>query len=141
MRDEEETVTRPPKKSRTTMSDRERRWAQFYALVRKIPRGRISTYGDIGALAGTPRWARHVGAALSALEKADAPQRVPWHRVLGARSGGRAGISILDPIGGARQRKLLEAEGVEFDARGNVSFAEYGWPPRPKKVRPKRGSR
>ena len=135
-------MARAPTKSkpRTTTSDRDRRWAKFYALVRKIPRGKISTYGEIGALAGSPRWARHVGAALSALEKSPAPQRVPWHRVLGARSGNRAGISIRDPIGGGHQRKLLEAEGVEFDARGNVSYAAFGWPPRPQRnVRPKRG--
>lgn len=103
-------------------------WSAFYAVVRRIPRGRVTTYGAVAALAGKPRAARQVGFALAALR--GAKHRVPWQRVLGARPRGRAAVTILDPMGAAVQRTLLEREGVRFDARGLVSLERYGWAPR-----------
>jgi methylated-DNA-protein-cysteine methyltransferase-like protein len=82
---------------------------RVYEAVRCIPRGRVATYGQVAALAGTPRGARAVGWALRAL-KGVGSARVPWHRVVGA--GGR-----LSPrVGGgeALQRRRLLAEGVAF---------------------------
>ena len=100
-------------------------WSAYYAVVKRIPRGRISTYGEVAAFAGVPRGARQVGYAMAALRGAE--HDVPWHRVLGKRSRLRAAISILDPTGGAMQRIRLEGEGVEFDERGYVSLEAFSW--------------
>jgi len=100
-------------------------WSRFYRVIRAIPRGRVATYGAIAALAGQPRAARQVGFALAALVGHSA--KVPWQRVLGARGRGFAAVTIGDPVAAARQRALLEAEGVGFDARGRVSLALFGW--------------
>jgi methylated-DNA-protein-cysteine methyltransferase related protein len=74
-------------------------WQAYYAVVRRIPRGRVATYAQVALAAGNPRAARHVGYALAALR--GAKHRVPWQRVLGKRSARWGGISILDPMGAA----------------------------------------
>lgn len=112
-------------------------WSEYYRMVRRIPRGRVATYGGIALVAGKPRAARQVGYALAALR--GARHDVPWQRVLGGRPGGKAAISILDPVGAAVQRKLLEAEGVRFDERGRVDLDRFGWA-RARPVRPARRS-
>jgi methylated-DNA-protein-cysteine methyltransferase related protein len=94
-------------------------------VVAKIPRGRVMTYGDVAAAAGMPGAARTVGYAMRALGHA-----VPWQRVLGRRNPRTAHITIRDPRGNAEQRRLLEKEGVRFDARGGVALATFGWLPR-----------
>jgi methylated-DNA-protein-cysteine methyltransferase related protein len=101
-------------------------WTVYYRVVRRIPEGRVATYGEIAALAGKERAARQVGYAMAALR--GAKHDVPWQRVLGARPRGKAAISILDPMGAGVQRALLEAEGVAFDARGLVDLDRFGWP-------------
>ncbi len=106
---------------------RESRWSRYWRIVSRVPRGRVTTYGEIASLAGRPRGAREVGYALSSLR--GAAHRVPWQRVLGKRAGAFAGISLLDPMGAGVQRDLLEREGVVFDERGRVSLQRYGWPP------------
>ncbi len=94
---------------------------KIYAAVRRIPAGRVATYGQIAALAGLPGHARQVGYALHALKPGAG---VPWHRVI--NSQGR--ISLRSEFGGEHiQQELLEEEGVEFDHRGRVSLREYGW--------------
>jgi methylated-DNA-protein-cysteine methyltransferase-like protein len=103
-------------------------WSRFYRIVRRIPRGRVATYGDVALAAGKPHGARQVGYALAALR--GARHAVPWQRVLGARARRYAAISILDPVGAAVQRELLEAEGIRFDDRGRVDLARFGWPRR-----------
>jgi methylated-DNA-protein-cysteine methyltransferase-like protein len=103
-------------------------WWVYYRVVSRIPRGRVATYGQVAMLAGTPRAARQVGYALSALR--GTRHQVPWQRVLGSRPRDVAAISILDPMGSAVQRALLEDEGVVVDERGRVSLARFGWKPR-----------
>jgi methylated-DNA-protein-cysteine methyltransferase-like protein len=103
------------------------------AVVRRIPRGRVATYGQVALVAGAPRAARQVGYALSALR--GTRHRIPWQRVLGARSRALAAISILDPMGSAVQRALLEAEGVLVDERGRVPLDRFGWKPRGARTR------
>ena len=103
-------------------------WERYYRVVRRIPRGRVATYSQVALLAGEPRAARHVGFALAALR--GGRHRVPWQRVLGKRSTRWAAIAILDPIGAAAQRDLLEREGIAVDGRGRVSLERHGWKPR-----------
>ena len=94
-------------------------------VVKKIPRGKVMTYGDVAAAAGMPGAARTVGYAMRALGR-----DVPWQRVLGRRNPRAAHITIVDPRAKAEKRKLLEKEGVRFDARGGISLAEFGYRPR-----------
>jgi len=99
-------------------------YEQIYAAVRRIPRGRVATYGQIAALAGLPRQARMVGYALSALPES---RPLPWHRVINAKGE----VSVRSEPGFERvQRALLEREGIEFDARDRVSLARFRWHPR-----------
>ena len=90
----------------------------------KIPRGRVMTYGDVARAAGMPGAARTVGYAMRALGRG-----VPWQRVLGRKNPRTAHITIRDVRGSAEQRRLLEKEGVKFDARGGVALVKFGWMP------------
>ena len=94
-------------------------YQRFYGVIRKIPRGRVATYGQIATLAGLPGRARQVGYALHALRGSTT---VPWQRVINA--AGR--ISLRPLTGGISQRMLLEKEGVVFDGE-RVSLARYAW--------------
>jgi len=103
-------------------------WSRFYAVVRRIPRGRVATYGQVAALAGRPGHARQAGYALHALGE---HSTVPWHRVINAQ--GRLTL-MRRGHAGLEQRFRLEREGIEFDARGRVPLRRYGWKrPRPRK--------
>ncbi len=95
----------------------------IWAVARRIPRGKVATYGQVAELAGIPGGARVAGAAMRASDG------LPWHRVLGKRGRNRAGVAILDPVGAAVQRGLLEAEGVVVTDRGLVDLDRYGWAP------------
>jgi methylated-DNA-protein-cysteine methyltransferase related protein len=100
-------------------------WEEIYAVVRRIPRGRVTTYGAVAALLHKPHGARQVGYALAALR--GTRHDVPWQRVLGARPRNRAAVSILDPMGAAVQEAKLRREGVRLDERGMVELERYGW--------------
>jgi methylated-DNA-protein-cysteine methyltransferase-like protein len=102
-------------------------WDDFYRVVRRIPPGRVATYGAVAAFGGHPRAARHVGYAMAALEDGGKNADVPWQRVLGAAPRDKAKVTIKDPVGGALQRAMLEAEGVTFDALGRVDLTVFGW--------------
>jgi methylated-DNA-protein-cysteine methyltransferase-like protein len=96
-------------------------YARIYAVVRRIPRGRVATYGQVAELAGLPGHARQVGYALHALPSATA---LPWHRVINASGG----VSLrASPGAELTQRQLLEEEGVEFDLGGRVRLAKVQW--------------
>jgi methylated-DNA-protein-cysteine methyltransferase related protein len=97
---------------------------RVYAIVRKVPRGKVITYGAIAQLLGEPRKARQVGWAMASTP--DRTPRIPWHRVINARGE----ISRRhSPDAEALQRKKLEAEGVVFDADGRVDLERYLWLP------------
>ena len=100
-------------------------YGRIYAVVRRIPRGRVATYGQVALLAGLPRQPRLVGYAMHALPNGT---DLPWHRVINAQ--GRVSARSGDDAGGLRQRVLLEAEGLRFDAAGRISLARHGWKPR-----------
>lgn len=92
-------------------------------MVRRVPYGRVATYGQIARVAGLGDHARMVGYALAALPSSTA---VPWHRVINAQgmvSPRRSGDSLS-------QRLRLEREGVRFDGRGRVALARHRWQPR-----------
>lgn len=110
-------------------------WRRVYDVVRAVPEGRVASYGQVAALAGMPGAARQVGWALNALDPGD---DVPWHRVLNAKGeiSARGEREVED-----LQRALLEAEGVEFDPRGRVDLATYGWAPRSRPARSRSGGR
>jgi methylated-DNA-protein-cysteine methyltransferase related protein len=96
--------------------------ARIFAAVRRIPRGRVSTYGAVARLAGLPRQARLVGYALHRLDQGSS---VPWHRVINA--AGR--IALGDANGAATTQQMrLAAEGILMTPGGRISLARYGWP-------------
>ena len=95
---------------------------RIHAVVSRVPKGRIATYGQIAHLAGLPRQARLVGYALHALP---VNTRVPWHRVVNAQ-----GAISTPPRSAVKQRRLLEGEGVRFDARDRISLDSFQWTPR-----------
>ncbi len=99
-------------------------YARIDAVVRRIPRGRVSSYGEIARLAGLPGRARQVGYALHALPEAE---EVPWQRVVNAQGG----ISLGGDTGlGSLQRNMLETEGIVFNDRGRIDLKRFGWRPR-----------
>ncbi len=96
--------------------------ARIYAVVAQIPRGQVATYGQVAALAGAPRHARQVGYALFDLPTGS---ELPWHRVINARGE----VSPRsEPGRDGFQRRLLEAEGIEF-RRGRIDLERYRWEP------------
>ena len=99
-------------------------YERIYAVIRRIPKGRVATYGQIAALAGIPGHARQVGYALR-----NAPEelRLPWHRVINAQ--GR--VSERSSRSGDRlQYVLLNNEGIQFDVHGRIALQRYQWKPR-----------
>src|SRR5258707_4023746 len=90
---------------------------QVYAIVRKVPRARVITYGAIARLLGDPRKARQVGWAMAATP--DRRPRIPAHRVI--RANGEL------PAGHAAHRARLAAEGVHFLDDGRVDLDAHLW--------------
>ncbi len=91
-------------------------------IVRTVPSGRVTTYGVVATLAGSPRAARAVGQTLrTCVHDSDG---VPWQRVI----NGQGRISCKgDTMRVTRQRDLLEAEGVVFDTDGRVDWDVVLW--------------
>ena len=95
---------------------------RIYELVRKIPRGRVMTYGQIAAFLGKGYTPRTVGYAMHG---ADA-ESVPWQRVI--NSQGRCSTGRMT-IPQNLQKSMLEQEGVEFDVKDKCDLSKYGWIP------------
>jgi methylated-DNA-protein-cysteine methyltransferase-like protein len=104
------------------VEDREiTRYEKVYEAVRRIPPGRVATYGQIARIVGRCT-ARMVGYAMAALPPGS---RVPWQRVINYRGE----ISPRTRGDGAlRQRRLLQKEGIRFDRRGRVNLKKVRWP-------------
>ncbi|MBT8446814.1 MAG: methyltransferase [Gammaproteobacteria bacterium] len=94
---------------------------EYYAVIRRIPGGRVATYGQVAAAVGRPRNARQVGYALAALPDGT---DVPWHRVVNA---GGSISARAEPGREGEQRRLLESEGIVFDARDRIDLKRWQW--------------
>jgi methylated-DNA-protein-cysteine methyltransferase-like protein len=96
---------------------------RIHEVIRRIPRGRVATYGQIAKLAGIPGHARQVGYALSSLS---GEERIAWHRVINSRGQ----ISARsEPNAERHQRALLEHEGIVFDEHSRISLRRFLWQP------------
>ncbi len=100
--------------------DSPRLYERIYAVVRRIPAGKVATYGQVATIVGRCS-ARTVGYAMAAVPTGSG---IPWQRVINAQG------KISDRRGGdgsLRQRRLLQEEGVLFDSQGRVDFRLVGW--------------
>jgi methylated-DNA-protein-cysteine methyltransferase related protein len=95
-------------------------WQPVYRLIKKIPRGKVTTYGELARSLRLPGGARAVGYAMAACPSG---QGIPWHRVVGA--GGR--LLIPEPHG-SLQRRLLESEGVRLQG-SHIDMSLFAWSP------------
>lgn len=111
-------AAREPRHPRTSV------YQSIYAVVRRIPKGRVATYGQVAHLSGLGSHARQVGYALHRLSDDSA---VPWQRVVNQRGE----VSARSFAGMERvQRALLEAEDVKFSRIGRIDLTRYQWRPR-----------
>jgi methylated-DNA-protein-cysteine methyltransferase-like protein len=97
--------------------------AKIIQTIKKIPRGKVATYGQIAKLAGNPRAARLV---VWTLNNASENEKLPWHRVI----NGKGTISLRPGQGYELQRKMLEDEGVLFGMGGVIELKNFQWRPR-----------
>ena len=101
-------------------------YRRIHAVIRKIPKRHVATYGQVAELAGIPGGARVAAASLKTSKPTD---RLPWQRVIGKAGTKRGRIAIHDPVGAAIQRALLEDEGVTIGDTGLIPLDVYGWLP------------
>src|SRR5512145_2247664 len=92
------------------------------ALIKRIPRGKVATYGQIAALAGQPRAARQVAWVLHTASEKDG---LPWHRVINSQGT----ISLPRMAGYEVQLALLKKEGIKFDRKDGIDLARFQWRP------------
>lgn len=95
---------------------------RVYEIVRRIPSGQVMTYGQIAELLGEGYTPRTVGFVMHAADEAT----TPWQRVINSQGACSTGRVILPPD---KQQRMLEAEGMLFDARGRCDLNRYRWTP------------
>ncbi|MGH9857529.1 MAG: MGMT family protein [Acidobacteriota bacterium] len=95
------------------------KYETVWQWVKKVPRGKVATYGQIARLAGIEGQARFVGYALHALKRTPG---VPWHRII--NSQGKISLSGLPA---KRQKRLLEMEKIEFSPAGKINLKRFQW--------------
>jgi len=100
---------------------------RVFQIVRMIPRGRVMTYGQIAEILGEGYTPRTVGFVMHSSN-----DKTPWHRVINAQ-GGCSTRGLVLPHD--KQQRMLEAEGVSFNARGRCSLEKYVWIPEPAKLK------
>ena len=89
-------------------------------MIKKIPKGKVLTYGRVAKLAGNPRAARQVSWVLHSSSK---KYNLPWHRVIS--SNGRLSMTSIDDK--QYHKKLLEIEGIEFTGEFKIDLKKYLW--------------
>jgi methylated-DNA-protein-cysteine methyltransferase related protein len=97
-------------------------YQKIYVVVRRIPVGKVATYGQIADLAGYYGKARLVGYALY---QVDPNSDIPWQRVINAK--GEVSYSTAREGADYVQRNLLEGEGISFNAQGKIDLQQYRW--------------
>ena len=100
---------------------------RVFKIVRKIPRGRVMTYGQIAEILGDGYTPRTVGFVMHSSD-----DKTPWHRVINAQ-GGCSTRGIVLPHD--KQQRMLEAEGVRFNDRGRCDLQTFLWIPGDRKSR------
>jgi methylated-DNA-protein-cysteine methyltransferase-like protein len=118
-------ATKKVRRKKRSVVDPDSTREKIYAAVRRVPRGKVATYGQIAEIAGLEGHARQVGYAMAALTTSSA---LPWHRIINAQ--GRVSVRSAGAGSTIVQRQLLEREGVLFDGGGRVSLARFRWKPR-----------
>jgi methylated-DNA-protein-cysteine methyltransferase-like protein len=91
-------------------------------IIKKIPKGKVATYGQIATLAGNPRAARLVIWVLNSSSQKD---KLPWQRVI----NGKGKISLKPGYGYEIQKAMLLKEGVEFNEKDAIDFDRFLWTP------------
>ena len=114
--------------------DKSHVFARVYEIVRRIPKGRVMTYGQLATLVENRLSPRAVGWAMHGC-----PPRIPWQRVVNA-SGGTSTDRLPDMPPGL-QRALLEGEGVTFRPNGTLDLTRYRWTPPPPRRPARQGAR
>ena len=95
---------------------------RVFEIVRRIPRGRVMTYGQIAEILGEGYTPRTVGFVMHAADE----ETTPWQRVINSQGACSTTRVILPPD---KQQRMLEAEGIVFDARGHCDLGRYRWTP------------
>jgi len=101
---------------------------RVYKIVRRIPRGRVMTYGQIAYMLGEGYTPRTVGFVMHGADE----KETPWHRVINSQGKCSTGRIVLPAD---KQQRLLEREGVKFDAAGRCDLEEFLWKPKRKAIR------
>ncbi|ANU15490.1 MGMT family protein [Planococcus halocryophilus] len=96
-------------------------------IIKQIPAGKIMTYGQVAAIAGSPRAARQVTRILHSMSD---KHNLPWHRIVNKQGQ----IALNDEEGRFSQRKLLQKEGVEVDSNDQVDLVRFRFDPLEKTV-------
>ena len=110
--------TEPDRATQESAGYRER----VFELVRRIPIGQVMTYGQIAEILGEGYTPRTVGFVMHSADE----ETTPWHRVINSQGACSTGRIILPPD---KQQRMLEAEGILFDARARCDLRRYRWTP------------
>jgi methylated-DNA-protein-cysteine methyltransferase-like protein len=100
---------------------------RVYKIVRRIPRGRLMTYGQIAYMLGEGYTPRTVGFVMHGADE----NSTPWHRVINSQGRCSTGGIVLPAD---KQQRMLEREGVKFDQSGRCDLESYLWQPRRRNV-------
>ena len=95
---------------------------RVYEIVRRIPSGRVMTYGQLAEILGEGYTPRTIGFVMHGAQEVE----TPWQRVINSQGASSTARFVLPPD---KQQRMLEAEGIEFDARGRCDLGRYRWTP------------